>query len=236
VESLEPRFSDDLSRIAVRELGERGMREFLRIYYGMLKLVDDQVGRVLDALEASDRAEDTIVVFTADHGDMIGAHGMVWKSTAAFYEEVVGVPFIIRFPGRISPGRSPVPTDTTDFMPTMLELLGRPVPEHVQGRSLASLLRGDEGAVEGPRYAFCERLKGNALQGRRLKPGHPGSFMVRSENWKYARYRDGEEFLYNLGQDPGETENRIGEPGAQDKSREMRERLEDWLDKTGYPR
>src|SRR5579862_2229389 len=60
----------------------------LRVYYGTVRLIDDQVGRVLDALDESGRADDTIVIFTADHGEMASGHGMVWKSTSAFYDEI----------------------------------------------------------------------------------------------------------------------------------------------------
>ena len=69
---LEARFEKEWSRRVVADLGEPGLREFLRLYYAAVALVDDQIGRILDALEATGRADDTMVVFTADHGDMAG--------------------------------------------------------------------------------------------------------------------------------------------------------------------
>ncbi|MCL5745054.1 MAG: sulfatase-like hydrolase/transferase, partial [Acidobacteria bacterium] len=102
----EARFETDLSRkMMARETGVR-LREFLRIYYGTVRLIDEQVGRVLDALDATGRADDTIVIFTADHGDMSGSHGMVWKSTSSFYDQIVRIPLLIAWPRRIRPGRT----------------------------------------------------------------------------------------------------------------------------------
>ncbi|KPK37980.1 MAG: hypothetical protein AMJ65_13505, partial [Phycisphaerae bacterium SG8_4] len=92
-------FEKDWGREIIAALGEPGMREFLRVYYGMVKLIDDQVGRILETLNETGKADDTVVLFTADHGDMMGGHGMVWKSTRAFYEEIVRVPLLISYPG-----------------------------------------------------------------------------------------------------------------------------------------
>lgn len=234
-ESLEGRFRGEWSRQIVSDLGEAAAREFLRIYYACVRLVDDQVGRILEALEAAGRAEDTIVVFTADHGDMAGGHGMVWKSTNAFYEEVVRVPLIMRYPRELAPGRSGLAAGLTDLMPTLLDLVGHPVPDRLQGHSLAPCLRGERDPAEAPAYAFCERVAANPQHTRTVAPGTPGSFMVRGRGWKYIRYHDGEEFLYDLGSDPGETTDLAGDPSLRDRKAGLRRELDAWLAETGYP-
>ena len=104
------------------------MREFLRVYYGTVRLIDDQVGRVLDALDESGRADDTIVIFTADHGDMVSGHGMVWKSTSAFYDEIARIPMIISWPRRIRAGKSEAAASLADLAPTTLDLIGHSIP------------------------------------------------------------------------------------------------------------
>ena len=91
------------------DLGEPGLREFLRIYYASVKLIDDQVGRILRALESRGLLDRTVIVFTADHGDMAGGHGMVWKSNGSFYDEIVRVPLLIRYPACSSPSNATWP-------------------------------------------------------------------------------------------------------------------------------
>jgi arylsulfatase A-like enzyme len=231
----EERFERDWSRRIIAGLGEAGAREFLRIYYAMVKLVDDQVGRILDALEKSGRAKNTIVVFTADHGDMAGGHGMVWKSTSAFYDDVATVPLLIRFPGRIPAGTTAsFAANLTDLMPTLLGLAGRPVPDGLQGHNLAPFITGEEDASAAPQYTFSERIV-RARRGSRTVPASAGGhFMVRGRGWKYVTYFKGHEYLYHLERDPGETKNLAAEPQFAERKAELRRRLLRWLKDTGY--
>ena len=231
----EGRFEEERSRRVVADLGEAGAREFMRIYYGCVRMVDDQVGRILAALDASDRSDNTIVVFTADHGDMVGGHGMVWKSTKSFYDEVTQVPLLIRYPGKIQPGRLEVAAGLVDLMPTLLDLVGHPIPDGVQGHSLAPYLLGERDPGDAPPYAYSERVDANPGNTRTLQPGTPGAFMVRGRGWKYVLYPDGEEFLYNLTDDPGETINLAANPDFTDRKSEMNRELESWLLRTDYP-
>ncbi|MHC4678493.1 MAG: sulfatase family protein [Planctomycetota bacterium] len=228
-------FEKDWSREIVRALGEPGLREFLRIYYGMVKLIDDQVGRILTALDQTGKTDDTVIVFTSDHGDMMGGHGMVWKSTRAFYEEVVRVPLLISCPKKFRSRVSHSAADSTDLMPTLLELAGRPVPRHVQGRSLVSHLTGSEGSAGARTYTFSERVAPNPQGRRKVLPGTKGDFMVRGEGWKYVRYRDGREYLYNLRDDPGEMANLAGDPKCRTRQRGLEAEMDKWLARTGWP-
>ena len=234
-DALESRFRQDWGRRIVADLGEPGLREFLRVYYAMVKLVDDQVGRILKALESSGQLDHTIIVFTADHGDMAGGHGMVWKSTGAFYDEIVRVPLLIRYPRALKPQRCELPADLTDIMPTVLELTGRPIPPGVQGQSFAPYLTGRRDPSQARRYSFCERIPGNRTNVRKLGPGAKGSFMVRGQGWKYISYADGAEYLYHLAADPGETVNEAGNPACQARKQQLTEALHAWQRQTGWP-
>lgn len=231
---VEKRFDNEWSRRIVADLGELGLREFLRIYYATVKLVDDQVGRILAALEASGRLDDTVIVFTADHGDMVGGHGMVWKSTSAFYDEIVCVPLLLRYPRLFNPQVSTLAVDLTDLMPTLLEIVGQPVPSHAQGQSLVPYLTGKSSPATARTYCFSERVAVNAEHTRKLKPGSRGAFMVRGQGWKYCCYPDGDEYLYHLADDPGETRNLAGEAAGQSRKREMMDALRAWLRRTGW--
>ena len=231
----EVRFERDWSRQVVADLGEVGAREFLRIYYASVKLVDDQVGRVLGALEEAGKLDDTIIVFTSDHGDMAGGHGMVWKSTHNFYDDVARIPLIIRCPSGSAGGQSDAAAGLVDIMPTLLELTGTQIPAHVQGRSLVPCLRADAGPDSGPQFAFCERVAPNAGRTRDLGPDVSASFMVRGRGWKYMAYADGDEYLYDLTDDPAETRNVADDPTCQGQKSELRAELEAWLERTGYP-
>ena len=145
---------------------------YRRLYYYLHKLVDQAIGRILDALEASGMAEDTIVVFTSDHGDMLGAHGGLQQKWANAFDETVRVPMIVKGPG-VAPvdGGITMPTSHVDLIPTLMGLAGidaeragaavarthteaRPLP----GRDLSRLLTGAAPADElaSPIYFMTE--------------------------------------------------------------------------------
>ena len=231
-DTREERFEKNWSREIIRGLGERGLREFLRIYYGMVKLIDDQVGRVLAALKKTGRMDETVIIFTADHGDMMGGHGMVWKSTNSFYEEVVRVPLIIRYPGKFGPQVSDIATDSTDLMPTLLELTGKSIPTVVQGQSLVPFLTGQRNNSLAKQFAFSERLRGNPKGRRKVLPGTKGSFMIRGKGYKLARYENGQEYVYDLKNDPGETKDRVDDPAYRAIRKELSTELDNWLERS----
>jgi arylsulfatase A-like enzyme len=206
----EKRFENNWSREIVRDLGEPGLREFLRIYYGMVKLIDDQVGKILRTLDETGKANDTIVIFTADHGDMMGGHGMVWKSTAAFYDEVVRVPLLVRY-------------------------RRKPIPEQAQGQSLVPFLTGERNISKARQYTFSERVRANPQGRRKVIPGTKGEFMVRGKGWKFIRYHDGQEYLYCLNADAGETRNVAADPRNRSCREELAAEIEEWLKRTGWP-
>jgi arylsulfatase A-like enzyme len=221
----EPRFENDWTREFVRGLGEAGLREWVRIYYGAIRFVDDQVGRVLDALDRNGLADDTVVVFTADHGDMAGAHGMAWKNTSALYEEIVRVPLIIRAPGTLTPDHTDILTANVDLLPTLLSLAGVEAPTGCEGQNLIPALTGGQ---EPPPFVVCEVLRSHPGRLRSVEPGRPANFMIRDARWKLVRYDDGDEFIYDLADDPLETTNRIAGTDTAPVAAELRAALAAW--------
>jgi arylsulfatase A-like enzyme len=231
-DAIDPYFDKEWSREMDKKTGEQGVREFLRIYYANVKLIDDQVGRILQSLEKKGVYDETIIIFTSDHGDMTGSHGMLWKSTSAFYNEVVKVPLIIRFPQKIKPGSFKVPVSLVDIMPTLLDFTGNPVPASCQGNSLFSLVTGKEKEKNHYPYAFCERMMANPGNVRQMVENPKGSYMIMSKTSKYIEYADGTCFYYDLKNDPGETHNEYENPKYYAQVRKLKTEMENWLKKT----
>lgn len=122
-------------------------------YYGIISNIDWNVGRLLTRLEQLGLAEETVVVFSSDHGDFLGSHyGEVgrFRGKALFYNEVVDVPFILRWPGHVEPMLVPGAFTSVDIMPTLLGLCVLPVPEGVMGRDFSPVLTGSGPPIEPP--------------------------------------------------------------------------------------
>jgi arylsulfatase A-like enzyme len=194
------------------------MPAFERIYYAMTASLDANIGRLLKTLDELGLANDTIVVFTSDHGEMFGAHGRIQKLT--FYEEALRVPFVIRWPGRIPAGSErDACLGTPDIMPTVLGLLGLPVPAEVEGMDLSRLARGGPGPE--PPDAFLQGL------------GHTYLWIdgfewrgVRDKRYTYAVYRrDGAERLFDNRNDPLQEVDRAAERAYRGVLDEFRDRL-----------
>ncbi|AQQ71005.1 Choline-sulfatase [Limihaloglobus sulfuriphilus] len=238
-DTLEKRFKNEWSRRNIADIDKPGMnnpsmREFLRIYYALTKLADDQVGRIIKVLEETGELDNTLVIFAADHGDMAGGHGMAWKSTTAFYEEVVRVPLIIRYPKMFRPKNIDMAVDHTDIMPTILDITGETLPTHCQGQSLVDYMTEKKDPAEAYPYKFSERIEGNPSADRKVLPETKGSFMIRGKGWKYIRYPDGGEYMYNLKDDPLELKNVADNPEFSDIKEELQNELKSWLEKTNW--
>ena len=171
----------------------RKLGEWMRVYYAMVANLDHNVGRLRAALDELGIAEDTVFVFTSDHGEMFGAHGRRAKNI--FYDESVRVPFLLRWGNRLPPARRDFCFNTVDIMPTLLAMLGLPCPEEVEGRDLSGCMTGAEDNDEpslmmgtGPTAIFGCGKEWRA---------------VRDKRFTYAVYRkDGEELLFDNSNDP----------------------------------
>ena len=193
--------------------------EFLRVYYAMNTSLDEQFGRILKALDELDLTEDTIVVFTSDHGEMFGAQGRIQKMT--FYEESVRVPLLIRWPEHVPAGRvSDACMAMPDLMPTVLGLMGLPVPEQVEGMNLAPLALGRSGPE--PEFAFLQGMGHTYL----WEDGFEWRGL-RDKQYTYAVYRsDGKELLFDNLADPTQTRNLAEDPAGHASLESFRRKLE----------
>ncbi len=204
--------------LSPEELGET-----IRHYRAMITLLDDQLGRLLEALERTGQAEDTLVVYTSDHGDYAGAHGLFAKGVPAF-DEAYRVPFLVRWPAGIGrPGREvDAFASLLDVGPTFLEAAGAPPLRAVHGRSLLPWLCG-----EAPRD-WPEAFHGEFL-------GHENFYtqrLVRTRRHKYVWNAFDYDELYDLEADPQEMVNRASDPACDGVRRELIRRLWDWVEAT----
>ncbi|NDJ87322.1 MAG: sulfatase-like hydrolase/transferase, partial [Chloroflexi bacterium] len=154
------------------------LRRVIAHYYASVTLVDDQVAKIVNALEASGLIDNTIIIFLSDHGELLGHHGMLLKSTDAFpmlYDKSLHVPLIIAGP-EVIPGQSiDTSVELVDLFPTLVDLIGLPIPPEVQGLSLLPLMQGD--APPSRQHIFAESGAVKMLRGERYKliyyPGQP---------------------------------------------------------------
>lgn len=152
-----------------REMPEDKQREIIAHYYAMVDLVDDQVGRILEALERNGIADETIVVFTSDHGDWLGDHGLFQKGIP-HTRGLTRIPWVVRWPGVSEPGRRvDAPASHVDLMPTLLDAAGADIPYGVQGESLRPVLTGE-----------LDSLRPYALVEHRHEAYRADSFFVRN--------------------------------------------------------
>lgn len=180
----------------------------LRVYYAMIANLDWNIGRLLDTLDELGLRDNTVVVFTSDHGEMFGAHGRTQKMI--FYDEAVRVPFLMRWPGQISPNSSAdVCLNTPDIMPTLLSLMNLPLPDRVEGMDLAHCALGQEGPE--PDAAFLQGMGHTYL----WRDGFEWR-ALRDKEFTYAVYQvDGSELLFRNTADPFQRTNLIRDPNYQ---------------------
>jgi choline-sulfatase len=177
------------------------LRRLRRAYYALVTYVDNRVGELLAALQETGFADDTLVIFSSDHGDMLGERGMVQKRT--FYEFSSRVPLIIHFPdGRAAGMRLPAPVNMVDLLPTLLDLVEFPESERLpmDGSSLLPLINGDD---QDDRVTFSEF---------HAQGSHATCFMVRQGRYKYVYIHGYDSQLFDLENDPGEWHNLAGQP------------------------
>jgi arylsulfatase A-like enzyme len=193
-------------------------------YYAMIELIDDQVGRMLDALEVTGQLENTLVIFMSDHGEMLGDHGLYLKGPY-FYEPAVRVPLLISWPGVIKGGqRSQALVELTDLAPTLLEAAGLAPHAGMQGRSLLPLLTGQTDLNRHRDDIYCEYY--NAMPWHNQPTAQ--MTMVRTDRHKLVvahGLETGE--LYDLVADPYETTNLWAEPSTQSLKLALFQRLAD---------
>jgi arylsulfatase A-like enzyme len=182
-------------------------RPMVRGYLATISFMDAQVGRLLDALDAGGLADNTIVILWSDHGWHLGEKGVSGKNT--LWERSTRVPLIFAGPGVAAAARCDRPVELLDLYPTLIELSGLPPKAGLEGHSLAPLLKNAKAKRDWPAITTHNR----------------DNHAVRSERWRYIRYADGSEELYDHRRDPNEWTNLAGSPGYAEVIAEHRRRL-----------
>jgi arylsulfatase A-like enzyme/lysophospholipase L1-like esterase len=226
-EPLNQRFIDQMraGQLSRADVVRWKYQRYLQDYLGCVAAVDDGVGQLLDYLDTSGLATNTVVIYSSDQGFYLGEHG--WYDKRWMFEESLKMPFLIRWPGVIAPGkRSHALIQNIDYAPTFLEMAGVEIPRDIQGRSLVPLLRRPDQPPADWRdaiyYAYYENAAVHNV------PIHDG---VRTDRYKLFFFpRTGEWQLFDLVTDPQELQSRHADPayarilnGLQKRYRDLRQ-------------
>jgi uncharacterized sulfatase len=182
---------------------EEQQREVIRGYYACVSFMDEQLGKVLAALDRLKLAENTLIVFWADHGYLLGLHGE-WMKTMLF-EGAAQVPLILAGPGVAQGKACPRTVELVDLYPTLADLCGLPPPAGLEGKSLRPLLERPSAPWADPAYTQVVRLDDKRL---------PRGYSVRTERWRYTEWEQGKlgSELYDHDNDPNEFVNLAPDP------------------------
>ena len=183
---------------------------FRRLYFGEISHLDAAFGRLLSGLDELDLRDSTLIVFTSDHGEMAGAHGLFGKGV--MFEESLRVPLVVRAPGQQSGRRTDQIASTVDLMPTLLDYAGVELRPAAEGISLRGQIEGD--AADADRTVISEFQ----------------NFCANSHSWKLMT--DGRTLtpaaLYNIGGDPYELDNRLDDPDCAETQATLQAALSIW--------
>jgi len=194
---------NSMYRIDLSQATPEHYRRWRAHYYANITLIDEGIGKILAALDAARIRDETLIVFTSDHGDALGDHGLPYKGF--FYDSMAHVPLILRGPGVPAGRRCASLVSTLDLIPLFYRACGLEPPDTLQGEDLSTLLRDPEASIR--QAVFSENL---------------GRAMVQTDLYKYAHYSDGSAELYDLRADPHEIANLTGDPRHAETERRLR--------------
>lgn len=216
------------------------------VYAAQISEVDHQIGRVMAALRASGRWHDTIVIFTADHGEQLFDHGMLGK--VGYFDQAAHIPLIVRDPRRVAdPGRGKIVsqfTETVDVLPTVLDAAGTDIPANADGHSLLSLCAGNVPAFWRDEAHWSYDFRNIRTHHMERKLNLPSDWcnlqVVRTDTLKYVHFAGLPPVLFDLKNDPDEWHNVADDPAHQALRLEGLERMMTWRQRhedralTGY--
>jgi arylsulfatase A-like enzyme len=190
---------------------QHAVRDQLSEYYGLITHMDEQIGRIFDALRRTGEWDETIIVYTADHGLAMGSHGLLGKQN--LYEHSMGTPLVFYGPGIPQGEKREALVYLLDILPTVCELNGVPFPDQVEGKNLAPLLRGEANRVRDSLYTAYRDVQR----------------AIRDERWKLIRYPQiNHTQLFDLESDPLELNNLADDPEHAKRVDTMMNRLKEW--------
>jgi arylsulfatase A-like enzyme len=214
-----------------RDMDERLQREALQAYFASITFMDQQVGKLLDALDRLKLTERTIVVFHSDHGYHLGEHGCLWQKMSLF-EESARVPLIIAAPGNKAAGKASAgPAELIDVYPTLADLCGLAAPAGLPGKSLAPQLADSGTPTKG--FALTQVRRGGGGGGKAKNKAKPAAapvtgYSVRTPRWRYTEWTGGnmsQAELYDHDKDAGEFSNLATDPAHAATVKELSAKL-----------
>lgn len=186
-------------------------REEFAVYYAVIEQMDSQIGRLIEVLQTRKQLDNTLIIFTSDHGLAIGSHGLRGKQN--MYDHTLRVPLIFRGPGIPRQKQTSALCYLRDLYPTLCEYAGAPIPESVQGKSLLPILRGEKDQIYGEVFAYFLGVQR----------------AIKTPEWKYIRYsRANREQLFDLKHDPDELKDLSGDPAYVRTVIKLRTRLDEF--------
>jgi arylsulfatase A-like enzyme len=206
------------------------IRRYLRGYYAHISALDAELGRLLRKLDETGQSTDTVLVYTSDHGSMLGSHGFNGKRLP--FEEACRVPFLLRYPKEVPANRdSDVLLSAIDLFPSLCGLAGVPVPAHCEGSDFSAAMRG-RAATPGPQSSLLMHVAKANAEGSRSAPLFRG---VRTDRFTYAVADDGRWCLYDNRDDPYQLRNLIGDTAHAKTADDLDELLARWLKQARDP-
>jgi arylsulfatase A-like enzyme len=215
---------------ALHPAEESAMRQLRATYYGLMTEVDHHLGRLFDRLKATSQYDDTLILFTSDHGEQLWDHWLLGKQ--GYFDQSFHIPLIVKAPG--VPGGRIVEafTENIDLMPTILDFAGAPVPRQCDGRSLRPLLAGEVPAdwrsaahyeldFRDPKDGLAERALG-------LSSTQCSLAAIRDHRFKYIHFAALPPLLFDLEADPDERQDRAGDPAYADVLRRYAQKMLSW--------
>ena len=212
---------------------EQLWRNYIGAYYALVTEIDHCVGEILSALDEAGLEEETIVIYTSDHGDFAGNHGMVEKAAAGqnVYEDILNIPLIIKIPGKTKMGQRTAEFVTlADMLPTLIEILELDMPDFkypIQGESMADVILNN-GSMNRE-YIISESWSQATVITERYKLGMMIDPTVVHSNWDYRDFGD---MFFDMEEDPLETDNRIGDKMYQKEIKKLRGYYNEYVNST----
>ncbi|HOI50056.1 MAG TPA: sulfatase-like hydrolase/transferase, partial [Prolixibacteraceae bacterium] len=212
-----------------REWDENRWRQYRWAYNRLTEKVDYYIGMLIETLKKAGQLENTVIIFTSDHGDGCGSHR--WNQKQILYEEVINVPFIVSLPGRLHARTDDrLVSAGLDILPTLLDFAGTPQPAGMNGRSLRPLLEGQTTTWRDYLVVETEFAEGSKLYG-------VSGRSVISRSHKYTIYSQGKkrEQFFDLAADPGETNDLLNQSSENKQLKQLKKQLATWVETTRDP-
>ena len=220
------------------ELTEKFWRETIARYWGMVTLVDKAVGNILQALEDEGIADNTIIVYSAEHGDQMGEHNIIQK--AVFYEQSIRVPMLLRVPWLGNGQRVPGRYGHIDTVPTLLDLCGADIPAHLQGESRVPVLEGETTLADNDvvidwtgRNLDASSNYVDTLPDLDVTMNTQHRVLIGRDGWKLILSPLDQGELYDLNNDPYEQINLFDDQAHRERIRNMAARIKEWQGRNG---